>query len=164
MRGAPSILGVVAVFLAVGPVMASECPLAHAVYDADQGPYKISFRPVAEKNAAVTHRFALTDGKVYLEGMVMDTDEPLRTGARVEKDCPDGDVTGEDIRACTGFEGYVYAIDGKGAVSNLGPGEAQAAEHILFAGLGPALASSDLAAKLSLGITSDTYHLEGCTP
>lgn len=164
MRGAPSIAGLLTVFLAVEPAMASDCPLARAVYEADQGPYRISFRPITEKNAAVTHRFALTDGKLSLDGLVMDTDEPLRTGARIEKDCPDGDVTGEDIRACTGFEGYVYAIDGKGAVTNLGPGETPAAERILFAGLGPALASSNLAAKWSLAITSDTYRFARCAP
>ncbi len=164
MRGAVLIAGLLLALPGGGQAKAGDCPQARAIYGADQGAFRLTFRPVTEMASSVTHLFAFADETVTLDGMVMDTEEPVRTGARIEKNCPEGDVTGEDIRACTGFEGYVYAIGEAGVVGNLPPGDAPAAPRVLFAGLGPALSSSPLAHKLKLAPASDSFHLTGCSP
>ncbi len=89
----------------------------------------------------------------------------MRSVARIMKDCPEGDITGEDIRACTAFEGYVYAISGEGKAGNVGKGNVPAAANILFAGLGPILAASAVAAKMKLDIArTDLLEFRKCVP
>lgn len=165
MRRAVSIAGLLpAIVLSGGPARALDCVQSEAVYKADKGSYTLSFRPLTDKAAAVTHRFALSDGKVTLDGLVMDTEEPTRTAAHIEKDCPEGDVTGDDIRACTGYEGYVYAISETGGIGNLPSGNEKAGSRLLFAGLGPVLAASALAEKWKLASISDSFQLTECKP
>lgn len=161
MRRGVSIMGLM---LAGTPAMAADCPQSRAVYEADAGSYELAFRPMTEKAAAVTHLFTVTTGKTPLDGLVMETEEPVRTVARIAKDCPDGDVTGEDIRACTGFEGYLYGIGSDGTAGNLPAGDAPAAPRLLFAGLDPALAFSALREKWRLGTVSDSFHFVECGP
>ena len=139
------------------------CVQEKAAYNAASGGMVIAFQPVTEATAAISHRFTLTIGKTALDGIIMQTEEPVRSVARIMKDCPDGDVTGEDLRACTGFQGYVYAIAGDGKTGNLaGPGR-MAAPRLLLAGLGPGLAYSPLAEKFGFGTAlGDEFTFSEC--
>lgn len=152
------------VLMSIADSHAADCVQDHAQYATDDGRYTLSFQPVSEKGAVVTHLFTLSSGTVVLDGMVMETEEPARSGARISKNCPDGDVTGDDIRACTGFDGFAYAIGKDGTVMNVPAGESLAAPTLLFAGLGPILASSDLARTFKLGNAADVFTMKGCTP
>ncbi|MBB4065217.1 hypothetical protein [Gellertiella hungarica] len=143
---------------------AAECPQERAVYQSVSGDYTLSFEKVDADAAAVTHLFALKTGDMALEGLVMETEAPTRTVARIMKGCPDGDVTSDDIRACTGFEGYVYGIAKDSRAANLGPGRGDAASSVLFAGLGPALAASPLSGKYRLPEVSDSFQFKECRP
>nr|WP_316656694.1 hypothetical protein [uncultured Gellertiella sp.] len=141
------------------------CPQAKAVYGSPDRTYRLTFRPVTDKAAAISHLFTLARGNQTLDGLILESDEPVRSLARMMKDCPDGDVTGADLRACTAFEGYVYAISATGETANLGPGDGPAARHLLLAGLGPAFAASPLAAKTGLAPPlSDSFDLKECAP
>lgn len=164
MRTGAIMAAIVAVQLGASGAAALECLQSKAIYQADEGLYRLSFHPVPEQAATITHLFSLSEGGLTLDGMVMQTEEPLRTIARIEKNCPEGDVTGDDIRACTIYEGYLYGIDDAGHASNLLSGGKQAAPRLLLAGLGPSMASSPLAAKSTLPLAPDTFHLAECAP
>ncbi len=164
MAGASSLAAFVTAMLFAGGALAAECPQSKAVYAAVTGSYSIRFHPVDDRAAAVTHLFEMQTGNTKLDGLVMDTEEPLRTAARIASHCPDGDVTGEDIRNCTAFEGYIYGIDEKGFVSNVPRGDSRAAHTLLFAGLGPALVTSVPGEKLKLLPVSDSFIFRECAP
>jgi hypothetical protein len=65
------------------------------------------------------HRFSLSfaESGVTMEGVVMLAGEPDRPWGMIMHDCPQGDATGAEIAACTVWEGPVYAIRRRRAVS-----------------------------------------------
>ena len=156
-----------ALLVSPGLAGAEECPQEKAVYQDLAGGYRLSFAAVDANAAATTHLFTLmeTRGKARLDGVVLDTDAPVRSNAILMKDCPEGDVTGSDLAACTGFDGYVYGIAADGSAGNLPPSASPASRSILLAGLGPALAASPLGQKLRLGTPpADIFTFAECRP
>ena len=153
--------------LVLSPIPAwadAPCPQEKAVYTGADG-YGMTFKPVDSDAASATHRFDLLKDKTALTGYMMESEEPVRSIAHVEKDCPEGDVTGDDIAACTAYEGYVYAISADGKAGNLPAAKEPAAASILLSGLGPSLAASPLAEKLKLSAPSaDLFTFKECAP
>lgn len=150
--------------LAVDGVAPEPCLQEKAIYRGSDG-YVLGFEPVGSEAAAVSHRFEMTKDAVTFTGFVMESDAPVRSLARVEKDCPEGDVTGADIAACTAHEGYVYAVSVAGEASNMPASTAPAAVHLLLSGLGPSLAAAPVAVALKLAPPSgDLFNLQGCAP
>lgn len=147
--------------------MAAGCAQDHAIYAAASGGYELHFGTVGAEAAATTHLFTLVRpaGSLTLDGVVLETDAPVRSNAIVMKDCPEGDVTGADLRACTGFDGYAYGLTGAGGAENLPSASAPAAPAILLAGLGPALSASPLAERLKLdALPGDVFLFRECRP
>lgn len=150
--------------LAVDCAAAEPCLQEKALYRGPDG-YVLGFVPVGSEAAAVSHRFEMTKDAVTFTGFVMESSAPLRSIARLEKDCPEGDATGADLAACTAHEGYVYAVSATGEASNMPTPTAPAAAHLLISGLGPSLAAAPVAVALKLTPPSgDFFTLQGCTP
>ena len=149
----------------VSPALADEaCVQEKAVYTSAHG-FSLSFKPVGSDAAAVNNLFEMTSGSVSLTGFVMESEAPVRSIARVEKDCPEGDVTGDDIAACTVFEGYVYAISAEGMAGNIPRGQEKSAAHLLLSKLGPSLAISPVSEKLKLTPPEgDLFTFKECAP
>ncbi|MGD9915242.1 MAG: hypothetical protein AB7S80_14260 [Rhizobiaceae bacterium] len=157
-------LAIASLALAAGlsPVLAA-CPMELAVYADEQGGAGIDFRPRGE-SAIVTNGFRmhLADGSVF-DGMVAWSDDAARPWGTLMHNCPEGDVTGGELAACTVWEGVVYAVDGAGKVGLL-PKEGEAAPaNLLFPALGPSLRHAqvfapDGPAKLPF----DVFALKGC--
>lgn len=144
---------------------AGSCTLQKAVYASEAGGYTLRFKPFVSDAAAISHLFTLERDSQSLDGLVMTADEPPHSVARVMKGCPDGDVTGADIAACTGFEGYGFAISATGGVSNLAPATDPAPPTLLFAGLGPSLLVSPLGQTLKITVApSDVFTFKECAP
>ena len=144
---------------------AASCSLEKAVYASTEGGYTLRFKPFVSDAAVVTHLFTLEREGQVLDGLVMTADEPPHSVARVMKGCPDGDVTGTDLAACTGFEGYGFAISATGGVTNLGAGSAPSPPTLLFAGLGPSLLVSPLGQTLKITVApSDVFTFKECAP
>ena len=104
---------VLAGLLAATAASAAECRQEHAIYaDRDEG-YELAFEPVGSDAAVTTHHFKLKvlASNTVLDGIVMPGD-PARSNGMVMHDCPEGDSTGEEIAACTVWEGVIYALDG----------------------------------------------------
>jgi hypothetical protein len=144
---------------------AAECRQDRAIYADRDGGYELTFEPVGSDAAATSHHFklkVLTSG-VVLNGIVMPGDPP-RSNGMVMHNCPEGDVTGEEIAACTVWEGVIYTLDVAGDANLLPDQGARAAETLLLAGFGPSLRYSRLwdegKAKV---VPQDVFKQKGCT-
>lgn len=139
------------------------CPMELAVYRDTQDAAGIDFRPTGQLASVTnTFRMALENGTI-LDGIVMWSDGVARSTGILMNACPEGDVTGAEIEACTIWQGVVYAVDDKGQVSLL-PKEGQPAPPTLvLADLGPALdllpADGD---KPLSKLPFDVFALKGC--
>ena len=121
---------------------AAECRQERAIYGDRDGAYELVFEPVGSEAAVATHRFKVraVKGDLVLDGNVMMADEVARSIGMIMHACPEGDVTGEELAACTVWQGVIYPIDKAGVLSELVPAEGNdAADRLLIAGFGPAL-------------------------
>ena len=156
---------VLAGLLAAGAASAAECRQDRAVYMDRDGGYELTFEPVGSEAAAVSHHFKMKvlSGGTVLDGIVMPGD-PARSNGMVMHDCPEGDVTGEEIAACTVWEGVIYALGGAGDADLLPEESATAAETLLLAGFGPSLRYSALwDAGKARAVPSDVFKRKGCS-
>ncbi len=155
-------LAFAAALAAASPATAA-CPVELAIYRDRDGVAEIAFRPAAG-SAAVTNKFqmAMRGGPLF-EGVVMWTEEPARPYGQVMFNCPEGDVTGAELDACTLWQGVIYGVDGEGGVGLL-PGEGEPApSSIILSDLAyqmrgaPAFSSAGL-----FTVPSDVFALSGC--
>lgn len=154
-------------FLACGmlPAMAAECPQEHAIYADSKGAYTLTFEPVDLASSSSTHRFSVKvkQGGAVLDGYVMPSDTVERTNGMLFYNCPDGDVTGADLAACTVWQGVIYGND-QGKLQLLPQQGAKAAPEILLPGFGPALQASDAWKKIKATVVPwDVLALKGCS-
>ena len=155
---------VVAGLLAATAASAAECRQDRALYADRDGGYELAFEPVGSNAAATSHHFKLKilASGVVLDGVVM-PGEPARSNGMAMYNCPEGDVTGEEIAACTVWEGVIYAFDGAGDASLLPEEGAVAAESLLLSGFGPSVRYSKLwdDGKASV-VPWDVFRRKGC--
>ncbi|MGC4024347.1 MAG: hypothetical protein QM744_03865 [Mesorhizobium sp.] len=139
------------------------CPMELAVYGDKTGVAGIDFRPTGE-NAVVTNSFKMVmDSDVVLDGIVMWTQEEPRPNAIVSRNCPEGDVTGEEYAACTLWQGVVYAVDEKGEVGLLPAEGSPAPARLILADIGPALRASNAFGEGGFTkVPFDMFELKGC--
>lgn len=144
----------------------AECTQERAIYTDRDGAYELVFEPVGSEAAAVTHRFKVKalKGDLLLDGHIMMGDEVVRSIAMVMHNCPEGDVTGEEIAACTVWQGIVYPLDQAGTLAELVPAEGTAAaDRLLLAGFGPALRFSNVWEEKKLSVAPwDVLTYKGC--
>lgn len=163
--GLPVLLSVLMLALGAGMAKAADCPQEKAVYNQAGGSFRLAFKPVGSDAAVMVNRFELVVDRQVFTGFVMESEEPTRSVLRIENKCPDGDVTGEDLAACTLFEGYAYAIGAAGETGPLPKGSAKAAPHLLLAGFAPVLLQSPVNERLHLPLpVSDSFDFRECAP
>ena len=161
-----TISALICLSLALAPVLASaaECTQDHAIYEDASQKYRLSFESTSEASA-VSHLFTMEIAKtdVRMDGNVQLTDPVPRSLGILLNKCPDGDVTGADLEACTIWQGLVYAIDAKGKVDNLAAASAPAANQILLADFGAALHQSKIwTDKKLLEAPYDVFSFKEC--
>lgn len=154
--------------LCLMPAMASaedRCALEKAVFVEAEAGTVLTFKPVGSDAAAVSHLFTVTGGKLKLDGNVMYDEESSRPAGMAMNNCPQGDATGAELRACTVWTGVPYALDvASGHIDILGPEGSQAPDAILMSGLGPAVRHSALWEKSGLkSVPWDLYVFKECT-
>lgn len=148
---------------AAAPALAVDCAQEKAIYGDEDGAYTLGFAPVETDSAAISHAFTVSVAgtDIVLDGHVMPAGEPERTNGMIMNNCPEGDVTGEDIRTCTIWEGVVYAVGLDGKVASL-PEEGQpAAAQLLLPDFGPSIRNSALWGKASVA-PWDVLIFKGC--
>jgi len=137
------------------------CPSELAVYRDAADAAVIDFRP-AGAGAAITNAFRLPlrNGPV-LDGVVMWTEPPSQSWGVVTLDCPD--VTGEELRQCTVWEGPIYAVREDGTAGYLPREGEPAATHLILAGLSHQIPGAPaLAERQPDPLPGDIFQLSGC--
>jgi len=145
-------------------VAAERCAIEKAVFiEADAGTV-LSFSPVGSDAAVVSHLFTITGGRLKLDGNVMYDEDSQRPAGMVTNNCPQGDATGAELRACTVWTGVPYALDkATGHIDILGAEGSEAPDAILMPGFGPAIRHSALWEKSGLGqVPWDLYEFKEC--
>ncbi|RWE84339.1 MAG: hypothetical protein EOS49_21295 [Mesorhizobium sp.] len=139
------------------------CPLELAVYGDAESAAEIGFRPTGG-SAVVTNTFKMVlDNSVVLDGIVMWTEGVARPHGSLMYKCPTGDVTGDELAACTVWEGVVYSADEKGNIALLPAEGVDAPKALIFPDLGPSLQmSSAYGANGFSKVPWDVFSLKGC--
>ncbi len=125
MAGRKGVAAIAAAVFFVIPVaaFAIDCKQEQAVYTDRDGAYELRFAPLNSPSAAASNQFKVSALKtsVVMEGYVMPSEDPVRAIGILMFNCPEGDVTGADLDACTVWQGAVYGMDAKGEMDNLQP-------------------------------------------
>ncbi|TPK39927.1 hypothetical protein FJ492_22120 [Mesorhizobium sp. B2-5-4] len=139
------------------------CPTELAVYGDSQSGAEIDFTPTGT-SATVTNRFRLVlDNNVVLNGIVMWTQDVSRPNGALMYKCPEGDVTGEELAACTLWNGVVYTSDDKGNIGLLPAEGVEAPKTLILPDLGPALRQSRAYGGSGFSkVPSDVFAMKGC--
>lgn len=139
------------------------CPLELSVFGDRDGVASVEFVPTGE-SAAVTNTFRMVLGKgLVLDGIVMWSADVSRPNGVLMHECPEGDVTGQEIAACTAWEGVIYTADASGTVGLLPTEGTDAPQTMIFPDLGPALKqSSAFGEKGFTKLPFDVFALKGC--
>ncbi|MDI6028849.1 hypothetical protein QBK99_21990 [Corticibacterium sp. UT-5YL-CI-8] len=162
--GRPACLSMVLATQFAGAVSAyAACPIELAVYKNVETEAGIDFQPTGT-SATVTNSFKMSFPEgVVLDGMVIWTDGVRRARGMLMNDCPEGDVTGEEIAACTVWEGIVYAADEKGRIGLLPAEGTEAPKTLIMADLGPYMRMSVLYEEDGIKqVPWDVFELSGC--
>lgn len=138
------------------------CPQELAVYSQGDGQASVEFQP--RDGAAVSNRFrVLLDTEAVLDGVVMWSDDVPRPNGRLMHQCPEGDVTGAEIEACTVWQGVIYAVDADGKIALLPVEGEDAAEQLLLPDFAWALKNAPALAGAELSpLDTDVFRLSGC--
>ena len=156
-------IALISVFLPAVAV-AAECKQEKAVYADRDGAYELKFESVDSEPGTNSYRFSLAikNSPTVLEGFVMGSEPVDRPNGILFHDCPEGDVTGEDLAKCTVWEGVIYAgVEGK--IALLPPTGSNAAGEILLPGFAPALRdSSAWGAGKATVVPWDVLTFKGC--
>ncbi len=155
--------------LAVAPTLVcasaqAACPIELAVYGDRDGVAEIDFSSARDR-AAVTNGFRMMFGDgVRLDGIVMwNEGEPSRPIGALMYQCPEGDVTGDELAACTVWSGVIYAADEHGGIDLLPAEGKDAPKTLILSGLGPALHDSTAHGPAGFSRAPwDVFTLKGC--
>ncbi|AXV16630.1 hypothetical protein CYG48_13600 [Neorhizobium sp. SOG26] len=140
------------------------CPIEKAVFAEADGGTELAFRPVGSDAAAVSHMFTVTGAKLKLDGHVMYDEESQRPAGMIMNNCPEGDATGAELRACTVWTGVLYSVNrSEAGIDVLGAEGTPAPDAVLLPGFGPAIRHSELWDKSGLkSVPWDLYAFKGC--
>ncbi len=124
--------GLMAVFsvMIVAPAFAA-CPQELAIYE-DSAGQSLTFTPPPAQGQAAEHAFSLRINGQDLQGIVMWSLDPERPNGIIMDNCPDGDVTGEELAACTVWEGVIYGLKPNSDAGFLGKRGSDHAEALLL--------------------------------
>ena len=146
--------------MAATPALAA-CPIELAVYGEREQVAEIDFRPTMG-SATTANTFKMVVGKdVMLDGVVLWSGDAARPHGTLMHKCPEGDVTGAELAACTVWEGVIYSADAKGAVDLLPNERKDAPATLIFPDLAGQLGRSAIHDKLPK-LPWDVFALKGC--
>ncbi|MER9424279.1 hypothetical protein NKI88_17705 [Mesorhizobium sp. M0317] len=139
------------------------CPLALAVYGDAESDAGIDFRPTTDA-VTVTNSFTMVlDKGIVLDGIVMWTSGVSRPHGSLMYKCPTGDVTGDELAACTVWQGVVYSADDKGNIALLAAEGTDAPQSLIFPDLGSSLQMSSAFGSNGFSkLPWDVFLLKGC--
>ncbi|UJW75217.1 hypothetical protein [Rhizobium sp. SL42] len=164
MLGFRALSGSAILTLLAQPLMAADCPIERAIYAEAEAGAELRFQAASGENTPVSHGFSLIAKSAArsLDGHVIYDPEIERPVAMIMNNCPEGDVTGADLAACTVWKGIIYSADkASGHIDLLPPEGTGAPDSLLLPGFGPAFAQSSLGKGLETA-PWDIFEFKGC--
>ena len=122
----------------IGPANAASSNVAtclqdNARYLDPESGLELTFKPLQEEDHFLqSFTVSSTKSEASLDSFITLMGEPLRPVAFVVNQCPEGDVTGKELKACTVWQGVPYALFGDGSIGLLPEGSAPAVTQILL--------------------------------
>ncbi len=100
---------------------------------------------------------------LQLKGLVVWSEAPKRSLGMLQFQCPEGDATGDELAACTVWQGVIYAVDDKGQVGMM-PAQGQPApKSLILADMAFDMSvAENLGDKKPARLPSDIFELSGC--
>lgn len=154
-------LALIAALLLATNVSEAACPVELSVYRDRDGAAGIDFLPA--EGAAVTNAFRMVFANgLVLDGMVMWSSGVERPIGMLQYKCPKGDLTGDELEACTIWQGIVYSVGSDGKPGLL-PKVGVAPGALILTDVTNAIATSQaLQGKLPDRLPFDVFELSGC--
>lgn len=154
-------------FALAAPSAHAACFQELAVYEEGQAKASLTFVPRGDGPDPTLGRFTIRfpENAVAFDGVIMPADDPQRPWGIVMHKCPQGDATGEEIAACTIWEGVVYGLDDTGNVfylPALNQGDEAAATILLPDFAGAVRLSAAWGDKGLSTAPKDDFKLSGC--
>jgi len=137
----------------------------NAIYSDEDETYQLRFTKPQGGLGISSNYFELAPkgGKVELNGWVIWSEDVPLPEATLGYKCPEGDITGEELRKCTVWKGVVYQLLDAAQADVLGPEQEPAAKALLLPGFGKALRASDAWDKDGFEkVPWDVFQLSGC--
>lgn len=161
-------LAVAASLMAAAPAMAAiDCTQDRAVYADSEGRTTVSFKVTPDNVPAMTSNeftIAVQDADIRMDGVVMWLSGVPRPGGIVMYQCPDGDVTGEELEACTIWQGVIYALQQGANAGFLPKAKEPAAEALLFPDFADYVTAFDFRKDKPLGtFPFEVFRFRECT-
>lgn len=155
-------MGLAFLALIASPARAA-CPIELAVYGDRDKAAEIDFTPVGEA-AVTTNTFRMILEKdVVLDGVVMWSADVARPNGILMHKCPEGDVTGEELAACTVWQGVIYTSDSQGNIELLPAEGVDAPEKLIFPDLAHSLRRSSAYGTNGFSkLPWDVFAMKGC--
>jgi hypothetical protein len=137
------------------------CPQELSIYEDAKG-NSITFTPPSDSQAS-EHEFGLRIGTTNLQGVVLWSKDPDRPNGIIMDQCPDGDVTGEELEACTVWQGVIYGLTKDADAPFLGKRGAPHAEALLLPDFSRAVLEHKFKTPLSAPPEiADVFKMKAC--
>lgn len=140
MRDAsPFLIAAAAAILLPLPVHGQEnvtgrCPQVLAAYATDDETVRLEFNGSDD----MSFRFLIAGEDPY-QGYVFEAENEPGIAGIILDDCPEGDVTGAELEACTVWRGHVRGVDDDGGIAELAAFDDPAVGQLYLEGLAAAL-------------------------
>lgn len=146
------VMSVMTSMLLGGEALATNCPQGMAIYEDQSSSLRLEFTSLRQ-DIAVMHHFSIAtmSSELQFTGYVLESGEPVRPFGIVQNNCPEGDVTGEELAACTVWEGVIYGTSSDGMLDILPNAEQAALPQLLLPDFSHSLLQNEVWAKLDTG-------------
>lgn len=163
MTGGAVVFTALAIVASVVGSASAACNQELAIYSEPEASASLEFTPAGGTGSSHTFKIKFPENSVILDGVVLWTEGVARPMGIVMHKCPQGDVTGPELDACTVWQGVIYTADKQGNISLLPPEGAGAAEQLLLPDFAPALRQSSAYGMAGVSkMPWDAFKMSGC--
>lgn len=138
-------LAAIAAFAIVSATPAfAACTQDRAIYTDRDDDYTLTFKRFPEDQpVATSNEFTLqrNDSGLTLDGVVMRDEADAHPNGLIMYNCPSGDVTGEELKACTVWQGVIYGLKEGADAEFLPQAKEPAAQALLLPNLSGSMSS-----------------------
>jgi hypothetical protein len=144
------------------------CTQDRAIYTDRDDTYTLAFRQVPEDQpVATSNEFSIekNDSGLKLDGVVMWNEGVARPNGIIMYKCPTGDVTGDELQACTVWRGVIYALKEGADADLLAQAKEPAAQALLLPDFSSSMSSFDFKSQKTIETFPwEVFRFKECVP